>query len=209
MANVYVRLTDWQERVNGVIWYLMGVLTSLHIFPEDIACISIMVLSWCDPFASTFGRLYGRYTPSMPPPLFARRKSLAGFFAAVGTGALTTYLFWGTSIARRGERASGLSWVPGGHATFGSPSAPGTWHSGWTGFQHGFVAHDHSLLTKATTLGWQPPAIPEWLLYLAVGLVAGITESLDLGGIDDNISIPILSGLGIWATLWIWGLYVH
>ncbi|KAI3623353.1 DGK1 [Malassezia furfur] len=198
-----------RERVNGVVWYLVGVLASLRLFPEDIACVSIMILSWCDPCASTFGRLYGRYTPSMPAPLFAQRKSLAGFLAAVLAGSLTTYLFWGTSLARRGERASGLSWTPGGTATFGTRQAPGLLHTGWTGIRGGFVARgDASVWAHAVAAGGGAPAVPAWLLYVAAGLVAGVTESLDLGGIDDNLFIPVLSGLGIWATLWVWGLCV-
>lgn len=201
--RVRVRLT--QERVNGVVWYLIGVLSSLHFFPEDIACISIMILSWCDPCASTFGRLYGRYTPSMPPPLFARRKSLAGFLAAVAIGSFTTFVFWGTPIARHGERASGLSWAPDAPASFGTVLAPGFQRTGWTGFVDGFVARDSSLLARAAAVGAVPPAMPAWLLYIAAGLIAGVTESLDLGGIDDNLFIPILSGLGIWATLYVWG----
>ena len=32
-----------KERVNGVVWYLVGVMTSLHFFPKDIACVSIMM----------------------------------------------------------------------------------------------------------------------------------------------------------------------
>lgn len=190
-----------------MVWYLVGVICSLHFFPEDIASISIMILSWCDPCASTFGRLYGRKTPAMPAPLFARRKSLAGFLAAVVTGALTTYLFWGTRVAALGERASGLSWTPDGVATFGTALAPGPLHSGWAGFAQGFVARDASLLARAEALRAGARAMPPALLYLVCGLIAGITESLDLGGVDDNLSIPILSGLGIWATLWAWGLY--
>src|SRR4051794_29038897 len=48
---------------NGVIWYLVGTWAVLTIFPKDIAPLSILLLSWCDTAASTFGRLYGRYTP--------------------------------------------------------------------------------------------------------------------------------------------------
>ncbi|WFD44737.1 diacylglycerol kinase (CTP) [Malassezia psittaci] len=196
-----------KERVNGVVWYIVGVLLSLHFFPEDIACVSVMILSWCDPSASTLGRLYGRYTPSMPPPLFAPRKSFAGFVAASVMGALTTYLFWGTSIAIRGERASGLSWTQNGAATFGTKLAPGFLHSGWTGFATGFQSQTNTTLwekTQAVSEG--RAAMPAWLLYAASGLIAGVTESLDLGGCDDNLFIPLLSGLGLWMTFWVWGL---
>lgn len=32
-----------KEKVNGVVWYLIGVIFSLHFFPADIACVSIMM----------------------------------------------------------------------------------------------------------------------------------------------------------------------
>ena len=48
-----------KERVNGVVFYLLGVIVALRLFPEDIGCVSIIILSWCDPIASTFGRMYG------------------------------------------------------------------------------------------------------------------------------------------------------
>ncbi|WFD36868.1 diacylglycerol kinase (CTP) [Malassezia cuniculi] len=187
-----------KERVNGVVFYLLGVIVALKLFPEDIGCISIIILSWCDPSASTFGRIFGRSTPSLPSPPFARRKSLAGFIAASIMGVFVAYMFWGTSIGRIGERPSRLSWTPGGFSHFGT-SAPGFLHTGWTGFSTGFVSRGGAS-TK--------PAIPAWLLYTLCGLISGVTEALDLGGIDDNMSIPILAGFGIWAVLWVWGLFV-
>lgn len=204
---MYARLT--QERVNGVIWYLLGVIVSLHLFPEDIASISVVILSWSDTCASMFGRLYGRYTPSMPPPLFARRKSVAGFAAAVLSSTLVVWLFWGTSIGVRGERPSGLSWTPTGAATFGTPLAPGPYHTGWLGLRHGFVSHaSASWVAKlGERMHETPRSIPPYLLYTSVGLLAGVVEAMDLGGMDDNLSIPILSGFGIWAILWGWGRY--
>ena len=191
-----------KERVNGVIWYLIGVMASLRLFPEDIACVSIIILSWSDPSASTFGRLFGRQTPSLPTPIFARRKSLAGFMAATLMGSFVGYLFWGTSIAARGERSTGLSWAPNGHATFGSLQMPDPARTGWRGFSVGFAANPPS-----TTLS-KSPALPSLAMYIACGLIAGFTEALDLGGLDDNISIPVLSGLCIWAVLWLWGRFM-
>ncbi|KAK5110089.1 Diacylglycerol kinase, partial [Cryomyces antarcticus] len=48
---------------NGVIWYLLGAFTALRLFPKDVGTLAILLLSWCDTAASTFGRLWGRYTP--------------------------------------------------------------------------------------------------------------------------------------------------
>lgn len=49
------------------------------------------------------------------------------------------------------------------------------------------------------------PAMPLPLVALGAGLVAAVAEGLELGGLDDNLSLPILSGFGIWAWLWVWG----
>ncbi|WFD29845.1 diacylglycerol kinase (CTP) [Malassezia sp. CBS 17886] len=195
-----------QERVNGVVWYLIGVLASLHFFPEDIACVSVMLLSWCDPIASVAGRLYGRYTPSLPPPLFARRKSLAGFLAAGAMGTMIAYVFWGTSIGEAGERRGGRSWAPNGSATFGVPPTGGFAHTGWDGFSKGFTLHPESRLQAV--FARHGAAMPPALWYGMVGVLGATTEALDLGGVDDNLSLPILSAFGMWAVLWVWGRWV-
>ncbi|KDN34215.1 hypothetical protein RSAG8_12700, partial [Rhizoctonia solani AG-8 WAC10335] len=36
-------------------------------------------------------------------------------------------------------------------------------------------------------------------LSVCSGLVAGITEALDIGGLDDNLTLPIISGGLIWG----------
>lgn len=198
-----------KERVNGVVWYLIGVVTSLRLFPEDIACVSIIMLSWCDPCASTFGRLFGKRTPALPAPLFARRKSLAGFLAASVMGALVAYLFWGTGIAREAERASGLSWEPHGVATFGTPRMPDPMRTGWRGFAHGFAARDASFSAQVKDkLLSHAPAVPPLFMYIGCGFLAGFAEAVEVGGLDDNISIPIISGFMIWGLLYVWGRVV-
>lgn len=78
------------ERVNGTIYYLVGVLICLTFYPRgtysrmrgvpaasaklmddlalfaDIAVLAVIILSICDTSASVFGRLFGRYTPPLP-----------------------------------------------------------------------------------------------------------------------------------------------
>ncbi|CDU25164.1 related to HSD1-ER membrane protein [Sporisorium scitamineum] len=220
-----------RDKVNGVVWYLVGVITSLHFFPEDIACVSVMLLSWSDTCASTFGRAFGRYTPPLPSPPFARRKSAAGFVAAVVSGALTSYVFWCTSIASRGMRTNGISWSGSGYAhpaIFGTDRAAGATGTGWQGLSRGFVAQSGAGLlpgasglsaqylgvdsiaksklgTDALPLHKDVPGMPWWLLALGSGVVAAVAEGLELGGVDDNLSLPILSATGIWTFLYSWG----
>ncbi|UTT88980.1 hypothetical protein NDA17_001352 [Ustilago hordei] len=220
-----------KDKVNGVVWYLVGVISSLHFFPEDIACVSVMILSWCDTCASTFGRAFGRCTPPLPSPPFARRKSTAGFLAAIVSGALTSYLFWCTSIASAGIRTNGISWSGSGYAhpaIFGTDRVSGATGTGWEGFSKGFKGQSGAGLlpgalglsaqylgadsiakgklgTDALPLSKDVPGMPWWLLTIGSGVVAGVAEGLELGGVDDNLSLPILSATGIWAYLYSWG----
>jgi len=109
----------YQNSINGVVWYILGVNFALSFYPRDVATVAILMyvvcvkfimygshmsifsLSWADTAASTFGRLYGAYTPKLPARLpflrlpLAPRKSLAGFLAATLTGACIAFGFWG------------------------------------------------------------------------------------------------------------------
>lgn len=75
---------------NGTLYYLAGVLFSLGLFPKDIAVMSILLLSWADTAASTFGRQFGKYTFQI-----SHGKSFAGCLASFVVGALSCYLFYG------------------------------------------------------------------------------------------------------------------
>lgn len=77
------------KRWNGVLWYLLGTITVLLTLPEDLAVLSILLLSWCDTAASTAGRAYGSLGPQL-----RKGKSLVGTLAACATGAVTTYAFF-------------------------------------------------------------------------------------------------------------------
>jgi diacylglycerol kinase (CTP) len=99
-----------KTQINGVIWYLVGVIFTLAAYPRDVAVVAILTLSWSDTTASTIGRLWGRYTAPLPDHLwgvpalkFAKRKSLAGFLAAVATGFAIGVGFYGLSAA--GDKA--------------------------------------------------------------------------------------------------------
>lgn len=78
---------------NGVIWYMIGTWSVLAIFPKDIATLSVLLLSWCDTAASTFGRLFGRYTHQL-----RKGKSLAGSLAAFVVGSVATAYFYGKVV---------------------------------------------------------------------------------------------------------------
>ncbi|KAG8845285.1 hypothetical protein FRB96_002574 [Tulasnella sp. 330] len=142
--------------------------------PNGVIC-----LSWCDTAASTFGRLFGRYTPALPRRIpflnlpLAPKKSLAGSTAATLTGAITAIGFWGYAVPM---------WQGYSHLA-ASEWGPVSWK--WAG------AHGVGIMSGgAMSLG---------LVGLVVGLISGVTEALDLGGIDDNLSLPIISGTVLWG----------
>lgn len=166
-----------RHTTNGVIWYMVGVIYALAVLPRDIAVMSILILSWCDTAASTFGRLYGKYTWPLPRKLvglpLAPRKSFAGFAAAVLTGAVVAIGFWGWAVP---------AWQ--GY----SVEAADTWGAvSWK--------WDEQPGVGAISGGWTSLA----LVGAVAGLVSGVTEALDLGKIDDNLSLPIISGTVLWG----------
>lgn len=163
-----------KQATNGVIWYLIGAIFVLTVYPLDIAVVSIVILSWADTAASTFGRLWGRYTPPLPRTLpilrlpLAPRKSLAGFLAGSLTGGAIAAGFWG--------------WF-----------AP---------------------TVRAAELGPSsfPAEIRRWICLGIVGtvsgLVSGVAEALDLGSLDDNLTLPIISGGCIWGLFRLLELFI-
>ncbi|KAI2602297.1 hypothetical protein GGR54DRAFT_634096 [Hypoxylon sp. NC1633] len=167
---------------NGVIFYLLGAWTVLYFFPKDVAVVSVMLLSWCDTAASTFGRLYGRYTPRL-----RRGKSLAGSSAAFFVGVATAAWFWGWLAPRTGP-------FPGDE-------------------EHPFMfkgllrlpAFASNALGLSESQGVIGGPVALGLLSLWSGFAAAGSEVIDLFGWDDNLTIPVLSGIGIWGFLKIFG----
>jgi diacylglycerol kinase (CTP) len=176
--GAFMRESEVHDRYNGVIWYLLGAWTATRFFPKDVGVMSILLLSWCDTAASTFGRLYGRYTPRI-----SRKKSLAGSLAAMSVGMLTAGLWYGyIAPSYYGYEQS--------FAYKGSLSLPAKIRtlpifSGIPGTITGFVALS--------------------ILSLWSGLVASVSEAVEIWDIDDNLTIPVLSGLGLWGFLHMFG----
>ncbi|KAF5384377.1 hypothetical protein D9615_003139 [Tricholomella constricta] len=175
---------------NGVIWYILGVNFALTFYPQDVATVAILILSWADTTASFFGRLFGSKTPRLPsrsPVLglpLAPRKSLAGFIAATITGACIAVGFWGWVAPVRGD----LSW----------------WWDGGV----------RSSSTLLSSLGFGDAGLHGaggWAglgaIGLVAGLVSGVAEALDVGSLDDNLTLPIISGGCILGFLKLLGLF--
>lgn len=179
-----------KKSTNGVIWYILGVVIVLALFPLDIAVVSILILSWADTNASTFGRLWGRKTRALPRSFlglpFAPRKSLAGFVAASLTGSLTAVTFWGwfAPLANRPE----VSW---------------TWDDGFSApFSTGDYAFGYVETQNPLNFGgWGGLGI----IGISAGLVSGVAEALDLGSVDDNLSLPVISGACLYGLFKLFG----
>ncbi|GAA5901202.1 hypothetical protein JCM6882_006142 [Rhodosporidiobolus microsporus] len=178
-----------RHAINGTLYYLIGVLLCLSLYPRDIAVLSIIQLSLCDTSASVFGRLFGRYTPRLPlsGTLFGRKKSLAGTVAAVLTGTAAAYVFW-SRFAARGDEGD-VSWV---EARVGS---------GW----RGEVMRDPLERWGVRRLPNPQSTLPLGTLVVVNGLTAGLAEAIDFFGLDDNLSLPVLFGLFCWASMWVLG----
>ncbi|KAK3314660.1 hypothetical protein B0H66DRAFT_317422 [Apodospora peruviana] len=165
---------------NGVIFYLLGAWTVLYFFPKDVGVMGTLLLSWCDTAASTFGRLYGRYTPRI-----RRGKSLAGSLAAFFVGVGTAAWFWGWLAPRSGPFPGDETFMFTGALRLPVRMAEAV---GLTAAQ--------ATISGGLALG----VVSVWS-----GLVAAASEVVDLFGWDDNLTIPVLSGLGIWGFLKVFG----
>ncbi|PHH83818.1 hypothetical protein CDD82_7 [Ophiocordyceps australis] len=158
---------------NGVIFYLAGAWIVLYFFPKDVAAVSILLLSWCDTAASTFGRLWGRYTPRL-----RRGKSLAGSLAAAIVGIMTCSFFYGWLVPTYGPQPGDQDFM-----FKGSLSLP------------------NSVAQSVGVFGSLTGPLALGVLSLWSGFVAAASEVVDFFGLDDNLTIPVLSGIGIWGFL--------
>ncbi|KAL9094086.1 MAG: hypothetical protein Q9165_003501 [Trypethelium subeluteriae] len=159
------------EGWNGVIWYLLGTFSVLRFCPKDVGVMSILLLSWCDTAASTFGRLWGRYTPRV-----RRGKSLAGSIAAMITGIATAALFWGVVAPAVDQSVNEGS---NSFAYEGQLSLPSTIKP-LLGLRPG-----QGTIVGNAALG---------LMSVVAGFIASASEAIDLFGLDDNLTIPVLCG---------------
>ncbi|KAF7546698.1 hypothetical protein G7Z17_g8253 [Cylindrodendrum hubeiense] len=161
---------------NGVIWYLLGAWIVLFFFPKDVGIISVLLLSWCDTAASTFGRLWGRYTPRL-----RRGKSLAGSTAAFLVGVATSYFFYGWLVPTIGPFPGDENFMFKGALSLPKAITEAV------GLSEG-----QATITGSLALG---------VMSVLSGFIASASEVVDIFGWDDNLTIPVLSGIGIWGFL--------
>lgn len=180
-----MRESEAHEKYNGVIFYLLGAWMVLRFAPKDVGVMGVLLLSWCDTAASTVGRMYGRYTPRL-----RKGKSLAGSLAAAGVGFVTAVVFWGW-VAPRYE-ALGIADNTGVNAFAfqGALTIPRQVRE-----LIGLSVQQATISGKAA-LG---------VMSIWAGFVASASEAIDIWGWDDNVTIPVLCGVGLWGFLKIFG----
>lgn len=161
---------------NGVVFYLLGAWIVLYFLPKDVGVMSVLLLSWCDTAASTFGRLWGRYTPRL-----RRGKSLAGSLAAFFVGVATSYFFWGWLVQFIGPMPGDENFMFKGTLSLPSTIAETLG-----------LSKDQATISGSLALG---------VMGLWSGFAASASEVVDIFGWDDNLTIPVLSGIGIWGFL--------
>lgn len=166
---------------NGVISYLLGAWIVLRFCPKDVGVISILLLSWCDTAASTFGRRWGHLTPKV-----RKGKSLAGTIAACVMGIITAVMFWGWL----GPLYAELNQGDNAFAFQGVLTLPAQMQ------QSLGLSPSQSTITGYVALG---------VMSLVTGIIASGSEALDLFGWDDNLTIPALCGAGLWSFLRLFG----
>ncbi|KAJ8066007.1 hypothetical protein OCU04_005101 [Sclerotinia nivalis] len=181
LLGAFMRETEYAGW-NGVIWYLLGAWIVLRFFPKDIGVMGILLLSWCDTAASTVGRAYGRYTPRI-----RHGKSLAGSLAAFAVGVITAAVFWGWLAPRTGPFPDDLDWP---FMFSGDLILP-------AGIRDLIgLSEAQSIVSGGLALG---------IMSVWTGFAAAASEVVDIFGWDDNLTIPVLSGFGMWGFLKIFG----
>ncbi|CAH2354385.1 CTP-dependent diacylglycerol kinase 1 [[Candida] railenensis] len=145
-----------ENQYNGTLYFLVGLVIIFSTCPKDISLMSVLLLSWADTAASTFGRQFGKYTPKV-----GEGKSLAGCIASFATGIISCYVLYGYFIP---------------------------------GYNHVNTAED--IMWTPTTSKLSFPVYA----FLS-GLIASLSEMIDIGGIDDNFTIPVLSGGFLYALV--------
>lgn len=138
------------DHYNGTLYYLAGLVLVFSVLPKDISMMSVLLLSWADTAASTFGRQFGKYTFQI-----AKGKSFAGALASFVTGIVGCFVLYGV-----------------------------------------FIPKYTSQVDEVNDIYWNPASSQlSFPVYAFIcGLVASFSECVSIYGIDDNFTIPVISG---------------
>lgn len=154
--------------------------------------------------------MFGRYTPPLPrrvPILgipFAPRKSLAGFIAGSLAGAAVAAGFWGW-IAPLGNIQPLWSLEPGSAIHVVEAAGEKAVASGWGGL--GLISVVSGVVSGVAEALGEHHFRNRIFTICSASMFGDRTDSCawllfpDLGSVDDNLSLPIISGGCIWGFL--------
>ncbi|KAK6461112.1 cytidylyltransferase family-domain-containing protein [Scheffersomyces coipomensis] len=147
------------NQFNGTLWFTLGVLIVFTFLPKDISVMSVLLLSWADTAASTFGRQFGKYTPQI-----TKGKSLAGSIACFFAGIISCYVLYGY-----------------------------------------FIPAYYTIVDTPEEIFWKPETshLNLFVFSLVCGFIASVSEFINLFELDDNFTIPVLSGFFIYGVVYI------
>ncbi|KAJ7279371.1 hypothetical protein C8J57DRAFT_1059070 [Mycena rebaudengoi] len=171
VERVYERVLGFLMResekhsTNGTLWYILGVNFALTFYPIDVATVAVLILSWADTAASTIGRLYGPRTAPLPARQRRLRLPFAPRKSVAGFAAACAVGALVALVFWGGVAGMRVQRAAGGSGASATPARYGV--GGWAGLV---------------------------LVAVVAGLVSGVAEALDLGGLDDNLTLPIISG---------------
>tara|TARA_B100000925_G_scaffold262107_1_gene219221 strand:+ start:9635 stop:10216 length:582 start_codon:yes stop_codon:yes gene_type:complete len=124
-----------RKKVSGMPFYALGCGLSFYLFPEKIAILSVLFLTFSDPISSIVGVLYGKHR-------FMPNKSIQGSSA---------------------------------------------------GFFVCFV------ITYVGIISWNSNPANLFAFCFMAGIIGSFSELLSVLNLDDNLTIPLFSGLGLFA----------
>eukprot|EP00752_Nemacystus_decipiens_P001848 g1781.t2 len=164
----------------GAFWFLLGSAVAVAIFPRDVALQSILHLSVGDPIASVVGARLGDRSR-----ILSSGKSLAGTFAAFVVCSVSTLLLFGCCCVLPADEDNN-NFRHGGESDSGRNSCDQNSGSG-------FIFGDFSACAELSGTDDRGRFLLQ-LWYAWLGGVSGAVGELLPLGVDDNLSMPIVSG---------------
>ncbi|CAM9665533.1 unnamed protein product [Ectocarpus sp. 8 AP-2014] len=169
-----LRPHEIRGQLPGGFWFMVGSAAAVALFSKDVALQSILHLSLGDPVASVVGIKKGEGNRIMPGG-----KSLAGSLAAFLACSLSTLLLFGCCCCPPGDEGRDSD------------------HVGDSDLLSSLIFGHFSACTAVGRGGRDSggSGTPLLLWFALLGGVSGAVGELLPLGVDDNLSMPIVSGL--------------
>lgn len=174
--NGVLRPAERRVSFTASLSYMFGMWMSIWMFHYDVAVLSLMILAFCDPAASTFGTLWKihkskqqksksktRATTSLFDPILNYRlsngKSGAGMLGCFAVAVLLVFINYAFVVPMAGR----------------------------------FLL-EPSMHTKAMLIATEKNIPSFAFLSIVGGLIASFSEAITVGSLDDNLTMPLIYG---------------